>query len=88
MSAHTPGPWAVRVEFGVSCIRPADYKSKGYGSGYAPIAKVIGDKRIGQQEANACLIAAAPRMFDRVYKLAEDGDAEAISIMEEVNGNA
>lgn len=60
---HTPGPWEVRTEFGFTYIRPATHKARGYSSGYAPIAKVIGDKRIGQQEENARLIAAAPELL-------------------------
>ena len=36
----------------------------------------------------ARLIAAAPRMFARIERLASKGDAEAISIMEAVNGHA
>lgn len=38
-------------------------------------------------EANARLIAAAPRMFDRIALLAADGDLEAIAILESVNGS-
>lgn len=34
------------------------------------------------------LIAAAPRMFDRIATLAAAGDAEAIAIVEAVNGRA
>ena len=64
MSAKlTPGPWSIRTEFGKLCIRPGDYNAKGYSSGYAPIAKVAGDKRINNDEANARLIAAAPGLL-------------------------
>ena len=70
MSAKfTPGPWSIRTEFGKLCIRPGDYNAKGYSSGYAPIAKVAGDKRINNDEANARLIAAAPDLLQALQLL-------------------
>lgn len=63
MSKHSSGPWEVRSEYGTLCIRPANEKQAGYTIGYAPIAKVVGDKRIGQQLENARLIAAAPDLL-------------------------
>ena len=63
MSKHSAGPWEVRSEYGTYCIRPANENQVGYSSGYAPIAKVVGDKRIGQQLENARLLAAAPDLL-------------------------
>jgi hypothetical protein len=40
------------------------------------------------REANARLIAAAPRMFAVIEAGAKVGDAECIAIVEAVNGNA
>ena len=70
MSAKfTPGPWSIRTEFGKLCIRPGDYNAKGYSSGYAPIAKVAGDERINNDEANARLIAAAPELLEACKRM-------------------
>jgi len=55
---YTPGPWEVRVECGICCIRPATNDQVGFSFGYAPIAKVKGDSRIGCQPQNARRIVA------------------------------
>jgi len=92
MSAqHTPGPWKW---WDKSTGRPERYDLckliaangkrifGGYGGeGFSAIGKTPED------EANARLIAAAPRMFDRIALLAADGDLEAIAILESVNGS-
>lgn len=69
MDKHTCGPWAVRIEHGIPCIRPADCMVKGHTAGYEPITKVCGDKRIGNDDANARLIAAAPELLVALRKL-------------------
>jgi hypothetical protein len=43
------------------------------------------DLPLDQQIANARLIAASPTMFDYVKRRADEGDAEAISIVENIN---
>ena len=82
MSVHTPGPWEVRIERGKHCIRPADVKQAGHTVGYAPLAKVEGDRRVGSQAENARLIAAAPELLEalqgyvRVIAQAGGGDKQ------------
>jgi hypothetical protein len=47
-------------------IRP-EHPAQGSTIGFAPIAKVVGDKRLmrdGEREANARLIAAAPELLE------------------------
>ena len=46
------------------------------------------NKPIEMVEANARLIAAAPTMRDYVAKRAAAGDAEALQILEAIDGNA
>lgn len=60
MSTHTPGPWYVNAAI------KEGYTVRAQSSGYAPLAKVIGDKRgtIHQAHANARLMAAAPDLRD------------------------
>ena len=91
MSAKfTPGPWSIRTEFGKLCIRPGDYNAKGYSSGYAPIAKVAGDKRINNDEANARLIAAAPELLEACRQMmrwfeVEDDHSQMPEFMDRVS---
>ena len=60
---HTPGPWRMRAAIKADEFEIRDENSSG---GYAPIAKVKGDKRstIEQAAANARLIAAAPDLLE------------------------
>lgn len=69
MSSHTPGPWEVRIERGINCIRPSNLDQIGYTGGYAPIAKVCGDKRLKKKEADARLIAAAPDLLEALQRM-------------------
>lgn len=73
---HTPGPWVssfakwqgYRLE-----IRPAA-KAKGWTSGFAPIARVVGDKRVAsdlQRQADLRLIAAAPELLEALEILTD-----------------
>ena len=64
---HTPGPWRCHKgnhgEFLVSCES----------FGFAPIARVKGDKRstLKDAEANARLISAAPDLLTALYAMME-----------------
>jgi hypothetical protein len=60
---HTPGPWRMSAAIRPDEFDIRDAKSSG---GFAPIAKVRGDKRhtLEQAAANARLIAAAPELLD------------------------
>jgi len=71
----TPGPWK------------ADGRLVINGSGDA-VAMVNLARAEHAAHCDARLIAAAPRMFDRIAKFAADGDVESIAIMEAVNGRA
>ena len=63
MNKHTPGPWHHR-----KAIRSGEFtvQDRGSSGGFAPIARIKGDKRstLAQAEANARLIAAAPDLLD------------------------
>ncbi len=63
LQEHTPGPWRMRAAIKPDEFEIRDAQSSG---GYAPIAKVKGDKRstIEQAAANARLIAAAPELLE------------------------
>ena len=57
------------------------------------LAHVYSDRSVSfatlpEHDANARLIAAAPRMYDRISLLATDGDAESIQIMEQIHGRS
>ncbi len=80
MSKHTPGPW----------VWGEDYRGL-FGSG--PNNEVLswyayeGMHLIqGNTEANARLIAAAPRMYAVIEAGARAGDAECLAIMDQVEG--
>lgn len=65
MSTHTPGPWS-QSSWAPLEIRPADSSSKGWSSGFSPIARICIDKRIRDGDeclANARLICAAPELL-------------------------
>jgi len=47
-----------------------------------------GKDKQAEQEANARLIAAAPRMYDFIAAQASAGDAEASAIMEAIDANS
>ena|SRR3972149_5924932 len=76
--SHTKGPLVVCIENGVPCIRPGDHKAQGHSMGYAPIAKVTGDRRIGGQLENArrivaCVNACAGLNTDLLENIAMTG---------------
>ncbi|CAB4154013.1 hypothetical protein UFOVP626_52 [uncultured Caudovirales phage] len=63
--SYTPGPWKILDDYDQG-IRPC-HPAKGCSFGYAPIAKIVGDKRTTNGEinrANARLITAAPEMLE------------------------
>jgi len=67
-SFHTAGPWHYREghngEFLISCES----------GGFAPIARVKGDKRstLKDAKANACLMAAAPDLLAALYAMMDN----------------
>lgn len=82
MPKHTQGPWRVdRVGDNIE-IRPV-HPTHGCTLGFAPIARIIGDKRVTDDEtdeANSRLVASAPRMSEALKRaariLAELPDSE------------
>lgn len=77
----TPGPWIVdrwSDQHDCRCVR-------GDGNVIAGAFYLGGTSTAN---ANAQLIAAAPRMYERIAKLAADGDAEALAILEVIRGHA
>ena len=77
MSGHTPGPWAATYD--------PTRDSWRIDSVACPIATVWGLS--ANVAANARLIAAAPTMHDYIANRAAASDAEAIAILENINGN-
>lgn len=75
MSEHTPGPWGAYPHW----TRRDEYNIASQSAGYAPIAKVKGDKRstLCQSKDNARLIAAAPDML-LALQLIEANAADSI----------
>jgi len=92
---HTPGPWQMRA-----AIKPDEFdiRDENSSGGYAPIAKVKGDKRstIEQAAANARLIAAAPELLDALMTFPQsiawtdqelwDWSAKALAAIEKATG--
>lgn len=81
MSKHTPGPWTYDED-------ASEILSGSEASGWIWIADVAQSVPSGETQANARLIAAAPRMYARIEALAADGDPEAMAIMEAVSGRS
>jgi hypothetical protein len=77
MSNHTPGPWAFSqsTQYGDARF----YIAQADGAPYTPhysdvatlIAETVNDERKSIQEANACLIAAAPDLLEACQTFAE-----------------
>lgn len=87
--SYTPGPWHVGtahedpqfqsvLDERDRCL--ADISFHKHTDTYYPFR--------AESEANARLIAAAPRMYELIAKLAKGGDAEAISILESIHASA
>ena len=71
---HTPAPWILKQpdEYGTVCINTPD------GYPLAIVSQYSGDHK-KQSDANACLIAAAPLMYETLKGLREyfDGRSDA-----------
>lgn len=73
VATFTPGPWRVAAFFRDDCydVWPC-HPTKGSSNGYAPLARIKGDKRTVDdtvRAANARLIGASPEMFDLLHEL-------------------
>jgi hypothetical protein len=66
--AHTPGPWHSRP-----AIKPGEYTVTAESGGFAPLARVKGDKRstLTAAHANARLMAAAPDLLEALLTMIE-----------------
>jgi hypothetical protein len=79
MSGHTPGPWQVVVEDQTGIGRShAVYICDASGWPEGQLARVNVQDGLGEREANARLIAAAPDLYGALLNLlsVQDGDAE------------
>ena len=88
--SYTPGHWEIRHAV-VGGDADVGITAPGCGGVIAECFEEFVAKGVrtpGAALANALLIAAAPRMFARIEALAKDGDAEAASIVEAVNGRS
>ena len=68
MIEHTPGPWRVHA-----AIKPGEFTICAESGGFAPLARVKGDKRttLPAAQANARLMAAAPDMLTALLAMLE-----------------
>lgn len=93
MSKHTPGPWVLDTiptsvgichRIGPFPPRRPDDVTVRHACLYAdyPSAFNPADEEL---EANARLMAASPRMYDFIARLAADGDNEAAEILESIH---
>jgi hypothetical protein len=88
MSKHTKGPWALeelhwrsmQTANGSRCVAFIT-------AGRENVADVCDSAGMTEEEAraNARLIAAAPTMHDYIQVRANDGDKQALSILEAIN---
>jgi len=81
MSGHTPGPWRV-------------YPAGSSVPHYQVCDRIVSDVPSGRclydglSDADARLIAAAPRMYEYIASRAANGCATAKAILESINGDA
>jgi hypothetical protein len=87
MSEHRPGPWVAEFAVPPGGTWPAEIATLGYGVWVREECGIPDDVPSEEEcQANARLIAAAPRMYERIAMLAKGGDVEAQAIVEAVNG--
>ena len=83
MTGHTPGKWKYSGSY-------EERKHVGFGwfvdlpGKYPRVVRVEGDSE-EVADANARLIAAAPRMYKVIKRRAKEGDEECLSIMEAID---
>lgn len=80
-TAHTPGPWKLKRSANdeiIGVILGSDDNLVAT-TGYRVVPGECED------DANARLIAASPRMYDYIEKRAAEGDTEAASILEGIH---
>jgi hypothetical protein len=83
---HTRGPWKVISE---AAAREVEVFEVAEVSHFRVICDGPGDgfDRSGDAFADACLIAAAPSMYEYIASSASNGCAEAAKILEAINGS-
>jgi hypothetical protein len=81
---HTPGPWRARLKSEKTWNVGVYTES---GDEVAHIA-VKGALTAARRDADARLIAAAPRMLSVIEKYAAAGDSECSAILEVINGRS
>ncbi|MCS7821924.1 hypothetical protein N0019_26590 [Pseudomonas aeruginosa] len=80
--SHTPGPWEIeRYSDGLIQIVGGIRAVSDHEEHVTTVVEAVtrGD------EANARLMAASPRMYDFIARLAADGDNEAAEILESIH---
>ena len=87
-NSFTPGPWftedndraiSSNAVTGIALVNMANIRYGWDGPDFVTAS---------HRAANARLIAAAPRMYEKIESIARTGDAEAIAILEAINGNS
>ncbi len=77
-NSFTPGPWASGQQRGNNAFEFVIYKEVGPFPGKLASLEFVSSEKA---EANACLIAACPTMYDYISQKAHDGDEKAIEII-------
>lgn len=85
---HTPGPWFVHPYVNQQGRHNKAKDVGPYGVATAVVLGPFEQEWDAKAEANARLIAAAPRMYEFVASKASSGDTDALAILEQINGNA
>jgi len=76
MSTHTPGPWSFSrwEQLGDTRFYVAQADGAPYTPNYSDVATLVAEtasgERVAIQEANACLIAAAPELLEACHTFA------------------
>lgn len=81
---HTPGPWVVSRTSGLEIFINHENDRADRVPGYfAEVRRFTSDNE--QVEANARLIAAAPKMYELLAMRAESGDNDAAKLLQEID---
>ena len=86
-SKHTPAPWKAVIN-GVGyweVVHPWPEQSFEEANHYSPTVVHVYTKEGDEQEANARLISAAPKMYELLAMRAQSGDSDAVKLLQEID---
>jgi hypothetical protein len=85
---HTPGPWLISTPNSNEYTRGVHGAQIGDDFSFVICDLADDGYPEHEREANARLIAAAPRLYDFVLACKQRGDAGAAALLGEINGNS